>query len=379
MALTVVYFLSGMAVSGGRVAASLYALHMGTAEVLVGLLFGLYGTLPMFLSLAVGRWTDRIGPLRPIQLGVLAIAAGTALAVCIPHLSMLFVMAALCGIGFNLVTVAGQYAIGKLAGSESSERVKLFGWFSLGQASANVAGPVVAGVLIDFIGYKSALGVMVLCAGIAFICIAYQSKAVGRLAQPASTSRATAGRAWDIIATPQLQRIYVVGVLLSISWDIFLFLIPILGYRLQLSASVIGFILAAFSAGTFSIRLVMPWLARRYSEWQILTSSIVVIVVVFCMLPVTSAASLLALAGYVFGMAVGCSQPNMLSLLHANAPEGRGAEAVGLRQMLCNASGVVVPLTFGAVSTSLGIVPMFYGVACMMALAFPFAYKESRA
>lgn len=368
-----------MALSGGRIAISLYALHIGISEALVGVLFGLYGTLPMFLSLSVGRWTDRVGPLIPIRTGIIAIAASTALAIVVPHTAMLFLMAALCGIGFNLVTVAGQYAIGQLSNGCAAERVKHFGWFSLGQATANVVGPIIVGVLIDHVGYKAALTTMAASAVCALLCVLAQTPRLRALHKMRTSMPGARGKAWSIISTTSMRRIYIVGVLLSISWDIFLFLMPILGHRQQLSASVIGIILAAFSGGTFSIRLMMPWFSRRFSEWQILSASIIVIVAVYCALPLTHYVPLLIAIGYLFGMAVGCSQPNMLSLLHTKAPPGRGAEAVGMRQMLCNASGVVVPLLFGATSASLGILPMFWGVAALMATALPMAYRESKA
>jgi len=368
-----------MALSGGRVAASLYALHIGTSEAVVGVLFGLYGILPMFLSLAVGRWTDRVGPLVPIRAGIVAVAAGTALAIFVPHIAALLIMSALCGIGFNLVTVAGQYAVGQLSDGSAANRVKHFGWFSLGQATANVVGPIVVGVMIDYVSHKAAFIVMAASAGCALLCVLLQAPKLRALHKQSAGKGAARNNVWSIVSTPSMQRIYIVGILLSISWDIFLFLMPILGHRQQLSASIIGIILAAFSGGTFSVRLMMPWFSRRFTEWQILRASIIVIVAVYVVLPLTHVVPLLMLIGYLFGMAVGCSQPNMLSLLHAKAPPGRGAEAVGLRQMLCNASGVIVPLMFGATSASLGILPIFWGVAALMATAFPMAYRESKA
>src|SRR5439155_1508707 len=78
---------------------------------------------------------------------------------------------------------------------------------------------------------------------------------------------------------------------------------------------------------------------------------------------------------FILGAAVGCSQPNMLSLLHALAPPGRGAEAVGLRASFGNASGVFVPFVFGATAASLGVVPVFWAVAMLVAAALPAAHR----
>ena len=55
------------------------------------------------------------------------------------------------------------------------------------------------------------------------------------------------------------------------SWDLQTFVIPVHGTRVGLSASEIGFVLGCFAVATFTIRLAMPWLSRRFTEWQVLT------------------------------------------------------------------------------------------------------------
>ena len=376
------YFFSAMAVAGGRVAASLYALHLGTSETLVGVLLGLYGMLPMLFSVAVGRWTDRRGPYIPMRIGVVILLAGMLLAVIAPQVSVLFVMAALSGIGLNLVTVAGQYAVGQLASDSGGVRVAHFGWFSLGQSSANVAGPILAGLLIDHLDYHIAFIVLAVTALCALPGILMQATSLRALHANKTVLPPCSTGVFSLIGNAGMQRIYVVGVLLSFSWDTFVFLIPILGYRQQLPAASIGAILAAFAAGTFSVRLMMPWLARRFSEWRLLRAAIVIIVMLYLLLPMTlslpHAVLFLFAIAYLFGMAVGCSQPNMLALLYATAPPGRGAEAVGFRQMLCNASGMFAPLIFGAIAASSGLLPMFWSVAALMAAGFPAAHRETR-
>jgi predicted MFS family arabinose efflux permease len=156
-------------------------------------------------------------------------------------------------------------------------------------------------------------------------------------------------------------------------------LMPILGHREQFSASVIGVLLAAFSAGSFCIRMLMFLVSRRYTEWQIMLWSSAMITVVYLILPFTHIVPLLIAVCFVFGLAFGCGQPNILSLLHAESPSGRGAEAVGLRQILCNVTGVFVPLLFGVTVTSFGLTPTFFGLAGMMATAIPIARKAGEA
>jgi hypothetical protein len=60
-----------------------------------------------------------------------------------------------------------------------------------------------------------------------------------------------------------------------------------------------------------------------------------------------------------------------MSLLHTHAPAGRMGEAAGLRMSLVQSMSVVVPLFFGAIGSSLGLVPVFWSVgACLTAGGF---------
>ena len=73
-----------------------------------------------------------------------------------------------------------------------------------------------------------------------------------------------------------LKRVFIVNALLSMAWDLHTFFIPIYGATIGLSASRIGMILAAFAAATFAVRLMMPWIARRASEFEVLTAALFV-------------------------------------------------------------------------------------------------------
>jgi predicted MFS family arabinose efflux permease len=51
------------------------------------------------------------------------------------------------------------------------------------------------------------------------------------------------------------------------------------------SASAISLVLRCFSIATFTVRLAMPWIARYYTEWQVLTAALVLAVISYAMLP----------------------------------------------------------------------------------------------
>ncbi|MBA2690458.1 MAG: MFS transporter [Burkholderiales bacterium] len=361
--------------SGGRVVTSLYTLEAGGSEFLVGCLIGLFGLLPMALSLTMGRWVDRVGPFVPMRAGISAVVVGSALPAMMPQVATLFATAALCGLGFTIVTVAAQHTIGHLHQEGTSNRVALFGWLALGHSTSGILGPVIVGIAIDLAGYRAAFTVLAVSAAISLALVLKHGSKLRALHIDAPHTEQ--GNLWALIKKPAVRRVYLVGILVSIAWDLFTFMMPILGHRQRLSASSIGTILAAFAAGTFSVRLVMGRLAHHFTEWQILRAAIALIVVVYLALPLTPWPPIFFLLAFTLGAAVGCGQPNVLSLLHAAAPRGRGAEAVGFRSMLGNASGVLVPFLFGATAASVGLLPVFWGIAALVAVAVPAAHRAA--
>lgn len=138
---------------------------------------------------------------------------------------------------------------------------------------------------------------------------------------------------------------------------------------------MIGSVFSLFAVGTFLSRAAMPWLSRRASEWQILRVALAAIVFVFLALPWASVAPVLMALGLIFGAAVGMSQPNILSLLHAASPAGRSAEAIGLRSVISNGASVIVPITFGAVVAPLGISALLIGGSVFFASGLPSAHR----
>ncbi len=370
-----------MAMSGGRVSGSLFALSTGSPELVVGLFMATFSVLPTLAAMSIGRWVDRIGALPVMRMGVLAVLVGATLPVLWLSVPSLFAMAILIGFGFNAMSVAGQHTVGAMAQGQSAEqRLRNFGWYALGHSASSALGPFISGLLIDHAGFRAAFACM---AGFSCVACWLVFKRLQKL--PAAAKSATASdaetqpQAWhDLLAAPELRRIYYVSMALSCCWDLCIVMLPVLGTRLGFSASIIGTVFSLFALGTFVSRALMPWLSSRFREWQIMRSALVVIAAVFVVLPWASVAIVFMLLGFVFGNAIGLSQPNMLSLLHAAAPTGRGGEALGLRSLIGNASSVWVPIAFGLAVGPLGIAPLLWVGAGLISSALPAAHRGVR-
>ena len=369
-----------MALSGGRVSGSLYALRVGSPELVVGLFMATFSVLPALAAMSIGRWVDRMGALPVMRLGVLSVLCGAVVPVLWLSVPALFVMAVLIGFGFNAMSVAGQHSVGAMAhGGSAEQRLRNFGWYALGHSASSALGPFISGLLIDHAGFRMAFATM--AAFTALACwLVFKRLGTLPVARPVVPPDVNArAPVWhDLLAAPELRRIYYVSLALSCCWDLFMVMLPVLGTRLGFSASIIGTVFSLFAVGTFVSRALTPWLSTRLREWQIMRAAMAMLALVFAVLPWAVVAPVFMLLGFMFGASIGFSQPNMLSLLHAAAPKGRGGEALGLRALIGNITSICVPIAFGLAVAPLGVAPLLWAGAAMISSALPAAHRGVR-
>lgn len=363
--LCVVAMLNHIALTGGRITVSLTALQLGLSTFIVGSLVAVFAMIPMLLSVRVGQWIDRIGVRRPIVLGNSLVVFGTVLPFLLHNQVSLLIAACSIGVGFMLHQVATQDVLGH---AEPARRLRNFSWLSLAMAASGFSGPLIAGLAIDHLGSRVAFGILTLGPLIALAVLRWLQPALRRVDQhiePAAR-QVVRPRATELLKAPPLRRILMVNTILSGAWDTHLFVVPLFGVAIGLSATTIGTILAAFALGTFLIRLALPFIQTRVRSWTLVRTAMVITAVDFLIYPHFTDVTILMSLSFILGLALGCCQPSMLSLLHQYTPHGRAAEAVGLRMALINASQVSLPLTFGALGAVIGIAPLFWAYAAAL-------------
>lgn len=355
--------LAHSAFNGTRLTISLNALSMGASPLVVGVMMSLFAALPMVLGVPSGRLVDRVGVRGPLLVAVVAVAAAIALPAAIPGIETLFVAAAGLGTGFMLFHICVQHAVGD--GSDAKDRKANFGWLALAFSVSNFVGPAASGFAIDAFGHRATFALLTCFAVAALVLL------LARRAQfthtPDKPARAGSGSALELLREPELRRVFMVTGLLGSAWDLFVFAMPIYGTAIGLSASTIGLILSAFAAATFLIRIALPWITRRVREWTTITATMAVACVAYVLFPVVTTVPLLASIAFLLGLGLGATQPSVMSLLYSKAPEGRAGEAVGVRAVVLNASHTFLPLAFGGVGAALGMMPVFWTMAGLLA------------
>jgi predicted MFS family arabinose efflux permease len=352
--------LTHMAYVAARMTASLYALANNASTFTVGVIMALFALVPMLIAVRAGRWLDAVGPWRPTLIGTLLMLGGVLLPAAFSYatadVAPLLVAAALIGTGSTLTMLSMQQLVGERA--DPNRRAAAFSWLALGASISGFTGPVMGGLLIDSFGHRATFGVLVV---IVLLALALLWVNRGLLPERAGRPRGPEPlHPFELLKHTELRHVLIASALVSMSWDLQTFVVPVHGTRVGLSASKIGFVLGCFGLATFTIRLAMPGLSRRFTEWQVLTYTLFCATLAFGLFPFFSSLVPLMAVAFLLGLGLGAAQPNVMSLLHSRSPQGRVGEALGLRSTIMHSSHVVLPLVFGAFGSVLGAGAMFW-------------------
>jgi len=355
--------------TSARMIGSLYALANGASTFTVGVLMALFALVPMLIAVRAGRWLDAVGPRKPLAAGAALLGVGAVMPALFPYpvadIAPLLVGACLVGTGSMLIQQTTIHIVGSRA--DPAQRAADFSWMAVGASVAGLIGPVASGLLIDFAGHRTAfaaLTLLTLANGV--LLYVHRAHLPSRNAPPvAAEPRPT----FDLLSFNDVRNVLIAVALISMSWDLQTFMMPVHGTAVGLSASEIGLVLGAFAVATFTIRLAMPALSRRLREWQVLTFTLFTAALAFALMPWFRSFLPLAGCAFLLGLGLGAAYPNVMSLLHAKSPPGRVGEALGLRHLIMNGSHVLLPLVFGAAGSVLGARVVFLLMAAVLFIA----------
>jgi predicted MFS family arabinose efflux permease len=361
--IALICLLSHAGFGGSRVVVTLYALDLGANQFNVGVLMALYALCPMLFAVYIGKLADRVGPRLPMLGGVVGVVFALLLPPLFPGLITLYVSALVLGTAFHFFFVTVTGTAGGVGGPE--HRARNYAMVSLGFSAAGFVGPLTGGFAIDHMGHLSAFvvltGFLVVPVLLLWLKPGFLPKVVKHGASEGPRSML------DLWRIRKLRYAFLASGFISGAWDLFQFYFPVYGHSIGLSASTIGIVLGVFALATFVIRLVLPYLAKRFSEADILVYAVFVAAVAYALFPFFRDAWVLAACAFLLGLGVGCGQPMSMSLIYSTSPPGRAAESAGVRVMVNNVMHLVIPLIFGSVGTAFGYMPVFLTNSALLA------------
>jgi len=282
-----------------------------------------------------------------------------------PRLETLFVVSPLAGSGFFLYHIAAGQAAAMIGRPE--DRIKNFSLLALAFSVSSFLGPTLSGFAIDSIGHANAM--LALSAGVLVNLVALLVWTPDVPRHGTTAAHQEKQRVADLLRIPGFRLVFIVSGVLSMTWDLFAFVMPIHGSQLGLSATTIGVILGSFGAAVFVVRLLLPLVAHRMDEWHMLIAAMLLSGVTLVAFPLVHGVPLLIALSFLLGVGLGGTQPFIMALLYEKAPAGRGAEVLSMRTWLINVSQTGVPLAFGALGAVLGMLPVFWAMGASLLVA----------
>jgi predicted MFS family arabinose efflux permease len=348
---------------GAKVALPLHALSLGIDPFTVGVMMALWALCPMLIALYVGKLVDRVGPRGPMLGGAIGVVVALLVPFFVPGMAALIVMVLAVGTAFQFFFVPTQGITGALGRPE--DRARNYSLLSIGFSIASFIGPLIAGFSIDYLGYQPAYLALAACPAVAVFLLWAKGGLLPKAALKAGGDDKKTS-SFDLLRNARLRDAIVASGLISVAWDLYLFFFPIYGHSIGLSASVIGVIISMFAAAVFAIRVVLPYLAKVCSEFEILLYAIAFSGAALLLFPLFRDPVLLGAASFVLGLGCGVGQPMSMSLIYSLAPPGRASEGAGLRVTFNHFTHLVVPLAFGGISSLFGFAPVFVSCSALL-------------
>lgn len=363
ISLLLMSLLAHVTLSGGRVASSLFVLEQENSEFIAGLTYGLYGLMPALLSLHIGRLVDRVGSKKIMQLSLFIMVIGLILPALHMSLSSVLLCAALSGLGFGGYILAAHVSVSLMKVERASDRTGLYAWLQMGTSISAVAGPFLVGLIIDRFAFSMAYTCL---AGVVFAGFFWSLFVSMPKHMPQKKAKKGESIVQDVIKDRSILRMYLFSMAIYLAWDCFAFMIPVLGHERGYSATSIGIVLSCFAIGTFVVRALQPWLARKSTEWKTLCIGYALAGCVFFLLPLANNLFMLCTLSLVFGFAAGVGHPNILNLILRTVSSDKAGEASGFRLMTGNLTGLLGTSACGAIVAFTGIFPVFFGISAVM-------------
>lgn len=348
------------------------ALELGADAFFLGLIAGAYAALSFVMSVPLGRWMDRLGPVR-------FLVAGTSL------VTLTAVWFALAGDLWSLLVAQAALGLGQVTGliglqtllanhGDPHERDARIGAFTVAVASAQMVGPAASGFLYNAVG--GSLSSVFWLTGVA--CLTGVALAVSLWLRPAPPaegqgSRGTQGsmrhEVGTILRTPSVPHAILASLTVLTTIDLLIAYLPAYGEAVGIPVEVVGLLLSVQAAGTLVSRLLMVRLIRVMGRRNLLVASMVLPAVTLSLLPTTGVPAVLFVIIGVAGFGLGLGQPLSLAWVVSQVPTTMRGTAIGVRLTANRFGQLALPVGVGALAGATGVGAIFVACGVMLGVS----------
>jgi predicted MFS family arabinose efflux permease len=371
-----------------RMLVLLHFYSLGYTPLMLSFLFLLYETAGIFANLGGGWLAARFGIPRMLMTGLaLQIAGLMLLSALDPHwsaaLSVTWVVAAqgISGVAKDITKTASKSAIKATSEGGSGQLFKWVAWFTGSKNAMKGAGFFVGGLLLETVGFRGALWLMVLMLAVVLIGVA--------LSLPRTLGKAKASKSFrELFAkTRAINLMAAARIFLFGSRDVwFVVGLPVFLYSQGWHYMEVAGFIASWTIGYGLIQAIAPSVIRRSADglsrvvpearlWGALLTAIPIALAVTLGTAHLGRLDLVVTIGLcVFGFAFAVISSLHSYLILAYAGSAKAAEDVGF-YYAANAGGRLVGILLsGALTQAGGLAACLWGSAAMLALCLAITF-----
>ncbi|MPZ51747.1 MAG: MFS transporter [Acidimicrobiia bacterium] len=337
--------------------------EMGLSLDLVGVIIGVGLLAPALFSVPIGALIDRVGTKGSFVLGTGVAALTGALMAVVSDYRWFLLLAPVAAISTGLGWIASQSYVTALA--TGSRRAVLTGRFSFVSSLGQMAGPVLAGLAAELLGFRLAMLSITAYAGVFLL--------VGLALDPV-TKGDRSHNGFGFKTAVSMIRIRAVRIAMILTgtrlWISYVFVtfVPVYLISVNVTASEAG-LLVGISGGIAALAATSAgWLTRRMSPDLVVILGLACGATGLILTPRLSVGWMLYLIPLLVGIGRGLSLPLLLTMISNAVPVGQRGVAFGLRATVNHVASAVAPSVVGSAIAALGMVAAF-GVGAGVAYA----------
>ncbi len=352
----------------GALAASfaVMPLELGVPAVWLGALAASFAVMPLGLALPSGALADRLGERRiGIAGGVFLTLTSLCFLLFGHSVGALIIASMLLGTGHLLCVISQQALVANT--SQQGQFDADFGRYTFAASLGQAIGP---GLIIAFGGGRQIPDTGAHLRRVSDHLHRADHPLVG-LGQRRSSNRATrakvAGSMRTLFRLPGLTRALITSCVILAAVDISLVYLPALGAEHQLSASLIGLLLALPAGASMMSRLFLGRLSELIGQRQLLVTATLIAAISTALIPAPMPIALIAVAVILMGLGLGVGQPVTMAWLAEASPSGLRGRSMSLRLVGNRTGQLVIPSAVGLVAVGLGSAGVLWVTAAALA------------
>ena len=331
----------------------------------LGALGASFAVVPLLLAVSAGHATDRFGERRVMGVGAgLNLMATLAFSAFGSTVWGLLVASVTLGMGHLASVVAQQALVANRV--ETTRYDTAFGHYTFAASAGQAVGP---GLIVLFGGTGAIPNtgqifewsvVTAVLLGLSVVALPHRP--------PASDAGGEPGSIRGLLRRKGLVRALTVSSVVLAAVDISLVYLPVLGTERDISAGVIGGLLAIRAIASMGSRLFLGRLAAWLGRGRLLTTSIAISALGMALLPIPMPLWLLGIVVAGTGLGLGAGQPLTMSWLAEATPPGLRGRAMSLRLTGNRLGQVIIPSAAGLVAVGGGAGGVLWLTAGALAL-----------